>query len=218
MKTEKLTLTVSDSIGKVSAELMIPEKMKALLVLAHGAGAGMQHTFMVTLSKGLEAEGIGTLRYNFPYMENKKGRPDVPAVAEKTVESAIMHAQKLFPKTPIYAGGKSFGGRMTSQYTSKNNPDFLRGLIFFGFPLHAPGKASTDRATHLSDVKKPMLFLQGTRDALADLTLIKQVTSKLKNTTLSIFEGADHSFKAGKNVLIPELVKASAEWVEKVAG
>ena len=208
-------IAVSDSIGKVSAELMVPEKMKALLVLAHGAGAGMQHTFMVTLSKELAAEGVGTLRYNFPYMENKKGRPDVPAVAEKTVEAAIAQANKLFPKVAIYAGGKSFGGRMTSQYTSKNNPDFLKGLIFFGFPLHAPGKQGTDRAAHLSDVKKPMLFLQGTRDALADLDLMKQVTSKLKNTTLSIFEGADHSFKAGKNVLIPELVKVSAEWIGK---
>ena len=192
---------------------MEPEKMKSLLVFAHGAGAGMNHAFMVSVSKSLAEHGIGTLRFNFPYMENKKGRPDVPAVAEKTIESALNEAHSRYPKTRIFAGGKSFGGRMTSGYISKSNPDFVEALIFFGFPLHAPGKPSTDRAEHLKSVKKRMLFLQGSRDALADLTLIKQVTDKLPTATVRVFDGADHSFRAGKKTYMTELVEAVVEYV-----
>jgi uncharacterized protein len=213
VNTQKLSITVSDSISKVSAEIIEPEKMKSLLVFAHGAGAGMNHAFMVSVSKSLGEHGIGTLRFNFPYMENKKGRPDVPAVAEKTIESALKEAHSRYPKTKIFAGGKSFGGRMTSGYISKSSPAFVEGLIFFGFPLHAPGKPSTDRADHLKSVKKPMLFLQGSRDALADLTLIQQVTSNLPNATVRVFDGADHSFRAGKKTFMAELVEAVVEYV-----
>jgi uncharacterized protein len=215
MKTEKVIVQVSDSIGKVSGEVMVPDNMHALLVLAHGAGAGMNHTFMVTLATKFASEGIGTFRFNFPYMENKKGRPDVPAVAEKTVYAAMMHANSIYPKVPLFAGGKSFGGRMTSGLASKTEIKFLRGLIFFGFPLHAPGKASTERAEHLRSVRQPMLFLQGTRDALADLKLIKQVAQSLQNSTLEIFEGADHSFRAGKKQFMDEIVAVAKLWIDQ---
>ncbi|HEY0652045.1 MAG TPA: alpha/beta family hydrolase [Chryseosolibacter sp.] len=213
MKIEPVKIPISDSIGSVSGEFVIPEKMDALLVLAHGAGADMHHKFMKSLAKGLAETGIGTLRYNFPFMENKKGRPDVPAVAEKTIESAIALAHEAFPKVSLFAGGKSFGGRMTSNLLSKRQID-VKGIVFYGFPLHAPGKPSTDRAAHLKDVKVPMLFLQGTRDTLASLELIEKVTSSLPRATLEIFEGADHSFAAGKKDVMSDLVARSRAWIK----
>lgn len=213
MKTDTFKLTVSDSIGSVSAEVFEPDDMKAMIVLAHGAGANMHHRFMKTLSTALAEAGVGTLRYNFPYMEKGKGRPDVPAVAEKTVEAAIEKAKSLFPHVHLFAGGKSFGGRMTSQRVSKEPISGLKGIIFFGFPLHAVGKPSSDRAAHLKAVTIPMLFLQGTRDALADLTLITDVTSGLPTSTLALFEGADHSFAAGKKEMIPQLVETTLKWL-----
>jgi predicted alpha/beta-hydrolase family hydrolase len=176
----------------------------------------MNHPFMVSLSKALAESGIGTLRYNFPYMENGKKRPDPPAIAEKTVKEVVAKASSLFTDIPLFAGGKSFGGRMTSRYASQEGVSGLSGLIFYGFPLHAAGQPSTDRADHLKQIKLPMLFLQGTRDALADLSLIKKVTASLKDTTLTVFEGGDHSFKAGKKVLIPELAEATKSWVKGV--
>lgn len=214
MKIEALKFVVSESIGSVSAELVIPEKLNALLVLAHGAGADMNHKFMKTLAKGLADVGIGTMRFNFPFTENKKGRPDPGPVAEKTIEVAIAKAREMFPKVQLFAGGKSFGGRMTSNLLSKR-PLEVKGVVFFGFPLHAPGKPSTDRAAHLKDVKVPMLFLQGTRDALAALDLIKEVTSALPTATLEIFEGADHSFAAGKKDVMADLIARSKDWIGK---
>jgi uncharacterized protein len=213
VKTQKFSINISDSIGKVSAEIIEPDKMKSILVFAHGAGAPMGHAFMAGAAKLLAEHGIGTLRFNFPYMENKKGRPDVPAVAEKTIESSLAEARTRYPKLKIFAGGKSFGGRMTSSHIAKANPGFVEGVVFFGFPLHAPGKPSIDRADHLSNVKKPMLFLQGTRDALADLALIQQVVKKLPTATLRTFERADHSFKSGKTDFMPQLVEATVEWI-----
>ena len=210
---KSLKIKISESIGSVSAALLEPPKMKVLIVLAHGAGAGMNHNFMISLSEALAAKGIGTLRYNFPYMENGKKRPDVPAVATKTVEMVLTKAHELFPKVKIFGSGKSFGGRMTSQCLSKNNLDFVNGLIFYGFPLHAAGAPSIERADHLKTVQVPMLFLQGTRDALAELSLIKQVTKK---STLEIFEGADHSFKSGKREFISELAEATTKWIEQL--
>jgi predicted alpha/beta-hydrolase family hydrolase len=212
MKT--LKIVISDSIGKISAELLEAKGMKSLLVLAHGAGAGMNHKFMVQLSEELEKVKIGTLRYNFPYMENGKKRPDVPAIATKTVEMVLTKAHELFPKVNIYAAGKSFGGRMSSQCLAKNPLDFVKGIIFYGFPLHPAGAPAIERAEHLKQVKVPMLFLQGTKDALADLNLIKQVTASLKNSSLVLFEKADHSFKAGKKEFIPELAEATKKWME----
>lgn len=214
MKTESLKIAVSESIGSVSAEFVIPEKTNALLVLAHGAGADMNHKFMKALAKGLADVGVGTMRFNFPFMENKKGRPDVPAVAEKTIEAAIAKAKEVYPTTKLFAGGKSFGGRMTSNLLSKR-PLEVDGIVFYGFPLHAPGKPSTDRAAHLKDVKVPMLFLQGTRDALAVLELVREVTTPLATATLEIFEGADHSFAAGKKDVMSELIARSKNWIDR---
>lgn len=213
MGEKKLIISVSTSIGKVSGKLMEAEKPKAVLALAHGAGAGMDHPFMKNLSEALAEVGITTLRYNFPFTENKKGRPDPPAVAVKTVEAAVARAAELFPKLPLLAGGKSFGGRMSSTFVSEKQPEAVRGLVFFGFPLHRPGDPSIDRAEHLYKIEQPMLFLQGTRDALADLTSLKKVIKKLKQPTMITFEGADHSFKAGKENLIPKLADAVSKWV-----
>lgn len=213
---KSLKITISENIGSVSAALLEVPKMKALLVLAHGAGAGMNHIFMVRLSEALAAKNIGTLRYNFPYMETGKKRPDMPAVATKTVEKVLEKAHELFPKITIFGAGKSFGGRMTSQCLAKNQLAFVKGLIFYGFPLHPAGAPGIDRAEHLKQVAVPMLFLQGTRDALAEVSLIKQVTGSLKKSSLILFEMADHSFKSGKQEFIPELANATQEWIGKL--
>jgi uncharacterized protein len=210
------TITISDSIGEVSYLVNAPEHQKAVVVLAHGAGAGMTHRFMETLSIELAGLGIGTVRYNFPYIEKGKKRPDMPAVAEKTVGIVSEHVQKLFPGVPLFLGGKSFGGRMSSQYISKKNPDKIKGIVFYGFPLHAPGAPSMDRAEHLKNVHIPMLFLQGTKDTLADLSLIEKVCSELPTATLVKFEGADHSFKVKKSELIQPLASNTAKWIENV--
>lgn len=213
---KSLKITISENIGSVSAALLEVPKMKALLVLAHGAGAGMNHIFMVRLSEALAAKNIGTLRYNFPYMETGKKRPDMPAVATKTAEKVLEKAYELFPKINIFGAGKSFGGRMTSQCLAKNQLAFVKGLIFYGFPLHPAGAPGIDRAEHLKQVAVPMLFLQGTRDALAEVSLIKQVAGSLKKSSLILFEKADHSFKSGKQEFIPELANATQEWIGKL--
>lgn len=186
------------------------------MVLAHGAGAGMRHSFMEALAEHLEALNIGTMRFNFPFTENAKGRPDPPTVAEKTVAILLQEANKRFPETPVFASGKSFGGRMSSQYLSKECPAFVKGMVFYGFPLHAPGQKEKGRvrAAHLGDVRVPMLFLQGTRDALADLSLMRQVCDELPSATLITFEGADHSFKSGKKIFIPELSAETEKWID----
>lgn len=213
METQTITIEVSENIGAVSGIVEVPKSAVALFVLAHGAGAGMQHRFMASLASQLAAASIGTIRYNFPFTENKKGRPDVPAVAEKTVSAALAKANGLFPLLPIFAAGKSFGGRMSSHYLSKESPTFVKGIVFYGFPLHPPGKEGIARADHLTTVRVPMLFLQGTRDALAKLSLMQDVCQALPKAKLVTFEGADHSFKSGKKEFIPELVEASAKWI-----
>ena len=217
MESRKLTIKVSDSIGSVSAVVVEPKKTKAMIILAHGAGAGMHHQFMEALSSQLADVSIGTLRFNFPFTENGKKRPDPAPVAEKTIAVVWNKASELFPKLPLFAAGKSFGGRMSSHVLSKASPAFIRGVIFYGFPLHAPGQPSVSRADHLQTVTVPMLFLQGTRDALADIKLINQVTKGLSNATTVTFDGADHSFKAGKNIMIPQLVEATSAWVNGLA-
>jgi predicted alpha/beta-hydrolase family hydrolase len=217
MESRKLTIKVSDSIGSVSALIIEPEKVKFMMVLAHGAGAGMQHPFMDSLSKRLAEHAIGTLRFNFPFTENGKKRPDPAPVAEKTISVVWEKAAGLFPKVPLIAAGKSFGGRMSSHVLSKSSIPYIKGVVFFGFPLHAPGQPSTSRADHLQTVPVPMLFLQGTRDSLAEITLIKQVTGGLSGATLVTFDGADHSFKVGKNIIIPELAEATSTWISKLS-
>jgi len=218
MKTKSLSIKISPSIGTVSAECFIPQKSKCIMTLAHGAGAGMHHSFMVTLSQSLSEMGIATLRFNFPFTENKKGRPDTPAVAHQTIEAAILKAQKLFPKLPLFVAGKSFGGRMTSQTLAANPNEQVNGIIFYGFPLHAPGKPSIERAEHLKDVKSPMLFLQGSRDEFATWKLIEKVTSSLPLAELKKIEGANHGFKAGKQDIIKLLSTISKDWIEKKLG
>jgi len=215
MKTKSLSLKISPAIGSVSAECFIPQKNKCIMTLAHGAGAGMHHSFMVTLTQSLSEAGISTMRFNFPFTENKKGRPDTPAVAHQTIEAAILKAQKLFPKLPLFVAGKSFGGRMTSQCLALHPNDQVKGIIFYGFPLHAPGKPSIERAEHLKNVRSPMLFLQGSRDEFATWKLIENVTSSLPLAELVKIEGANHSFKAGKQDIIKLLTTITKDWIEQ---
>jgi len=215
MKTRSLSMKVSNVIGSVSAECITPKETKCVITLAHGAGAGMNHEFMVKLANALAEKNIATLRFNFPFMENKKGRPDTPAVAHATIEKAIARAEKLFPGLPIFAAGKSFGGRMTSQYLSVNHDTPAHGIIFYGFPLHPPGKPSIERADHLKAVKVPMLFLQGSRDEFATWKLIESVCSSLRLAELVEIKGANHAFKAGKLNTIEMLADETAKWTGK---
>ena len=210
------TLLISESIGSVSVVEEIPVNCFAILLLAHGAGAGMEHPFMQQLAWDLGKHNIGTIRYNFPYMEKGKGRPDPTAVAEKTVEVLGAWVAKKYSQVPIFAGGKSFGGRMTSQYFSKNGREYLNGLIFFGFPLHAIGKESVLRADHLKRIQVPMLFLQGTKDKLANQELISGVCDALPRATLNLYEGVDHAFKVSKKYTTPDLAAAASEWIRKI--
>jgi predicted alpha/beta-hydrolase family hydrolase len=216
MKQKSLKLTVSKDIGKVSAKCLIPDKPQCIQVLAHGAGAGMDHAFMETLATRLAEENIATLRFNFPYMENKKGRPDSPAIAHQAIKAAIDKAQEMFPAIPLFISGKSFGGRMSSQYLAEYQDDRISGIIFYGFPLHQAGNPGTDRADHLKKVKVPMLFLQGTRDALATWDMIEAVCKSLKKAKLVKLDGADHSFKAGKTDTMSLLVDATKQWIGKL--
>jgi predicted alpha/beta-hydrolase family hydrolase len=216
MKSQSLSIKVSNEIGKVSAETITPAKPTCIIALAHGAGADMHHSFMVNLSNALADLNIATMRFNFPFMEGKKGRPDLPNVAHQTIEAAIANARELFPKLPLFVSGKSFGGRMSSQYLSKHDGGVVKGIIFYGFPLHPAGKPSTERAAHLKDVKVPLLFLQGTRDTLATLDLIETVCASLPLAKLEIIEGADHSFKAGKTDTIKILAEKTSEWVDSL--
>ena len=192
----------------------------ACCVLAHGAGAGMNHPFMAAVAQGLAARGVSTLRYEFPYMERGSKRPDTPAIAHARVREAVAEAARRAPGLPLFAGGKSFGGRMTSQAQSAEAMPGVRGLVFFGFPLHAPGKPSDERATHLAQVKVPMLFLQGSRDEFATLDLLQPVVKKLgKLATLELFEDADHSFhvpaRTGRKDadVREEMLEKAARWM-----
>jgi uncharacterized protein len=215
MSTNNFLLSVSPEIGSVSAKYSLPDDPIALLTLAHGAGAGMDHTFMQALAEALASFQMATLRFNFPFMENKKGRPDVPAVAHKTIAAAVTHAKEAHPSIPIFLSGKSFGGRMSSQYLAAHNDPYIKGIVFYGFPLHPPKKPATERATHLTEVKQPMLFLQGTRDELAEWSLIESVCTSLPTATLIKIEGADHAFKAGKQNLVPVLAEHTSDWMKK---
>ncbi len=208
---------------EVSAVLLRPEKVQQLLVLAHGAGAGMRHPFMESLALALAEKGIATFRYQFPYMEERRKIPDAPAVLTATVASAVQAASTAAPDLPIFAGGKSMGGRMSSQAAALNLLPSVRGLVFFGFPLHPPNNPGIKRAEHLAKVPMPMLFLQGTRDTLAGLKLLRPICAKLKpRATLYIVETADHSFhvlkKSGKTdaEVLQELAAATSSWAKKL--
>ena len=219
---ELLRLPVGDS-RTVSALLEVPERARACYVLAHGAGAGMTHPSLETVAAGLVERGIATLRFQFPYMEQKSRRPDPPPVAHATVRAAVAEAGKRVPKLPLVAGGRSFGGRMTSQAQATSPLPGVKGLVFLAFPLHPAGKPSAERASHLFEVTIPMLFLQGTRDALADPTLLKPLCAKLgERATLRLFDDADHSFhvpaRSGRTdaQIRAEMLDALAAWVDGV--
>jgi len=219
---QALTIPVDES-RQVSGLLLMPTHASACYVLAHGAGAGMTHPFMAAIASELAARDIGTLRYQFPYMENRSKRPDAPKLAHATVRAAVAEAVRLLPKMPLIAGGKSFGGRMTSQAQAAEPLTDVHGLVFLGFPLHPPGKPSSERAAHLADVKIPMLFLQGTRDDLAELELVIALAGELgSRATLKVFDDADHSFHVRKasgqtdTQVLGALADAIAHWTGKV--
>ncbi|MDX1629777.1 MAG: alpha/beta fold hydrolase [Fulvivirga sp.] len=218
--TEEVKIDIDVKPGVISGIFYIPKQMKALLVLAHGAGAGMTHPFMEGLAAHLAEHGIGTLRFNLPYMEAGKKAPGSPKDAMKGIEKAIATARDHYAETPIFVGGKSYGGRIASHLLAEETPKHVYGLIFYGFPLHAPGKSSTSRADHLKNVQVPLLFLQGKKDKLADYTLIEKVVSGLDQSDLIAFEHADHSFKRPKKVskqsLIPMLAEKTHDWIKKI--
>lgn len=208
----------------VSAMLRRPAQPGGCVVLAHGAGAGMNHPFMADLAAALGERDIATLRFQFPFMEQGSKRPDSPAVAHEAVRAAVAEAATHLPGVPLFAGGKSFGARMSSQAQAGKPIDLVRGLIFVGFPLHPAGKPATDRAAHLAKVTVPMLFLQGTRDTLADLALIRQTTDSLGALAdLHVVDGADHSFhvlaRSGRNdaEVMEDLADTTVRWIRKVA-
>jgi predicted alpha/beta-hydrolase family hydrolase len=223
-RMEPVTIAVDDT-RRVSGLLSASAKARACYVLAHGAGAGMTHPFMAAVAKELGERGIATLRYQFPYMEQKAKRPDPPKLAQATVRAAVTEAARLLPKLPLIAGGKSFGGRMTSQAQAASPLPGVRGLAFLGFPLHPAGRPSDERAAHLFDVQVPMLFLQGTRDALADLALLRPLTKKLSaHASLELFQEADHSFhvpaRTGRKdaEVRSEMMDKLAAWIRSVTG
>jgi predicted alpha/beta-hydrolase family hydrolase len=220
--SQHLTIETGKS-GPVSALLTRSDAPRACYVFAHGAGAGMTHSFLEAFASGLSERGIGSLRYQFPYMEKGSKRPDPPAIAQATVRAAVAKAAQIFPRLGLIAGGKSFGGRMTSQAQAAAPLPGVRGLAFIGFPLHPAGKPSTDRADHLAKVELPMLFLQGTRDSLAEVALIENVVRRLGPlATLHVVGGADHSFhvlvRSGRNdrEVLGEILDAFAEWVQSL--
>jgi predicted alpha/beta-hydrolase family hydrolase len=195
LESRAIRFDVADGRHEVSGLVVRPDDARLLYVLGHGAGAGMQHPFMEAMARVLAAHGVATFRYHFPYMERGRRRPDPRATLLATVRAAILTAAGTVPGLPLVAGGKSMGGRMTSLALSESPMAEVAGLVFLGFPLHQPGKPSADRGVHLADVSEPMLFLQGTRDTLADLTLLEPVCRSLgARATLHVVEGADHSF------------------------
>jgi predicted alpha/beta-hydrolase family hydrolase len=225
-RSDTSDLRVTFSVGgtrTVSGLLRAPPQSRACVVLAHGAGAGMLHPSMEALAAGLAARHFATFRYHFPYMEEGGRRPDPPRVAHATVRAAVAEARRLLPDLPLIAGGRSFGGRMTSQAQAASPLPGVRGLVFFAFPLHPPKQISGERATHLGDVHIPMLFLQGSRDAMADsdelLSLIEGLGDR---ATLQMLMDADHSFhvpaRSGKTdrEIMDEALDAFVDWLERV--
>ena len=234
----ELSISVVDS-GEVSAMLRRPDDAFALLLFAHGAGAGMKHPFMQGMAVRLAARGVATLRYHFPYLEAGKGRPDRAPVLVSTVRAAVRRARQVAEGLPLFAGGKSLGGRMSSlaaaeggwrgepggAHSEEEAERTVMGIVFFGFPLHRPGEPSAERAEHLLEVKTPMLFLQGERDSLADLELLRPVlTSMGPRATLYVVEGADHGFhvpkSSGRNddLVMDELADQTAAWIRRILG
>jgi len=221
-KARAVGITISGR-QTVSGLLQSGSNPRCVYVAAHGAGAGMTHPFLTQMAHGLFDRGIGTLRYQFPYMEKGSKRPDAPAVAHATVQAAVAEAARILPAAALFAGGKSFGGRMTSQAQAESPMPGVLGLIFLGFPLHPPGRPSGDRAEHLLEVKVPMLFLQGSRDEFASLDLLEPLIRRLgSRATLRLFPEADHSFHVPKRSgrtdeeISTEMLEAMAAWMDLV--
>lgn len=212
-----------DEAHRVSGLLQLPNAARACFIFAHGAGAGMEHAFMADIANELGARDIATLRYQFPYLEQGSRRPDPPKLCHATVRAAVSEAARLVPALPLFAGGKSFGGRMTSQAQAISPLSGVRGLVFLGFPLHPAGHASDERGKHLSDVRVPMLFLQGTQDKLAELSLIQSLIQQLgARATLKLLQDADHSFhvpaRTGRKdaEIRSEMLDAVVAWIDQL--
>lgn len=219
-ESKPLTIDVDDA-GRISAILQIPPDARIGCVLAHGAGAGMAHPFMAAMANGLASRGVAVLRYQFPYMERGARRPDTPRVAQATVRAAAAEMARLAPDLLLIAAGKSFGGRMTSQAQAAAPLPGVRGIVFLGFPLHPAGRPSDERAAHLSDVRIPMLFLQGTRDNLADAKLMQSLVARLgERASLKLLPDADHSFhvpaRTGRtdSDIHAEMLDALVAWIQ----
>src|SRR3989449_1037007 len=219
-----VTIPVNDA-QRVSGLLQAPPEARACYVLAHGAGAGMTHPFMAAIAEGLAERGIATLRYQFPYMEQGSKRPDAPKLAHATVRAAVAEASRLVPELALFAGGKSFGGRMTSQAQAESPLPGVRGLVFLGFPLHPPGQPSDERGKHLFGVQVPMLFLQGARDDLASLLLLRPLIERLgARATLELIADADHSFhvpaRTGRSneEVFTGMLERLVAWMEIIGG
>jgi predicted alpha/beta-hydrolase family hydrolase len=222
-KAEEIKFIAGEKGGQVSGLVVLPKEANAVLVLAHGAGAGMRHRFMEETAQKLADRAVATLRYQFPYMEKRIKRPDSEAVLTGCVRAAVAAAKKYADGLPVFAGGKSMGGRMTSLAAAREPLEKVRGLIYFGFPLHAAGRPSADRGNHLFDVNLPMLFLQGSRDALADLKLLKPLCARLgKKVEIFIIEGGDHSFHLLKSSgrsddqALDEAVAKTSSWIARL--
>src|SRR5213083_2672734 len=218
---DPVAITVGDVGPRVSGLLMRPPDARWLYVLAHGAGAGMRHPFLETIARALAERNVATLRYQFPYMERRASRPDTPAVAAAAVRAAVSEAARVAPGLPLVAGGKSFGGRMTSTAQAEEPLPGVQGLVFLGFPLHPPGRPGDSRAEHLARVQVAMLFLQGTRDDFAALKLLQPLVKRLgERATLHLVEGGDHSFrvltKSGRSEgeVMGEVVSTIVEWAD----
>ena len=218
-----MKLFLNDKLGDISYEIVAADDPVAILIIAHGAGAGMHHAFMATLASKFAQRSVTTVRFNFPYMEQGKKSPRSPKDAISAWVAIAQQVESLFPDKPIFMSGKSYGGRMGSHMLLENHQlKAMQGIIYFGFPLHAPGKDSKDRAAHLSAIEVTQLFIQGSRDKLANIEMIREVVSALSNGQLHAIDLADHSFNVPKSAglskdeIMDELVDVSLRWIEKL--
>ena len=215
-----MELFLNDKLGKISVEIEEAAKPKAMIIIGHGAGAGMHHPFMVTLAQELSSKDISVVRFNFPYMEQGRKSPGSPKANIETWRLVVEYVSSKHPELPIYISGKSYGGRMASHLLAENQVPSVKGIIYFGFPLHAPGRDSKDRANHLTDVNVPQLFLQGSKDKLANLELMQEVVNCLSHAEMKVIDDADHSFnvpkKSGKTKtdVMKFLTQSSAEFIK----
>ena len=219
-----MKLFLNDKLGDISYEINATNEPKAILIIAHGAGAGMHHTFMETLASKFALNSITAVRFNFPYMEQGKKSPRSPKEAIKAWLGITQHIESQFPDKPVFISGKSYGGRMGSHLLVEETVNqLMKGIIYFGFPLHAPGRDSKDRADHLAGIFQPQLFIQGSKDKLANTQLIQEVANELPKATLQVIEQADHSFTVPKSLgiskeqVMDQIVNISLQWIKSVS-